>query len=93
MIPLLNSNISVIKGLKIKIKGRLNGAPKAKHKSVTIGDVPTQSINSFLDYAQTAVHTKNGTYGIKVWVASKTQKSKCFYNLKKLNIKKYVRVL
>lgn len=69
--PLLTSNISVIKGIKIKIKGRLNGAPKARHKIVSVGDIPTQSINSFLDYSQTAIHTKNGTYGVKVWMASK----------------------
>jgi len=70
-LPILNSSVSVLKGIKIKIKGRLNGAPKAKHKSITIGDIPTQSIDSFLDFSQAAVHTKNGTYGIKVWIASK----------------------
>lgn len=65
---LINKNIFAVKGVKFKVKGRINGARKAKQKIVTIGDVPVQSINSFLDYSQTAVHNKNGAYGIKVWV-------------------------
>ena len=69
--PLLNSNISVLRGIKIKIKGRLNNAPKAKKKSLIIGNVSVQSINTFIDYNCSAIHSKNGTYGIKVWIESK----------------------
>lgn len=69
--PLLKSNISILKGVKIKLKGRLNGAPKAKQKILSIGDVPVQSINTFVDYSHYAVHNKNGTYGIKIWTALK----------------------
>lgn len=71
LIILMNSRISNIKGVKIKIKGRLNGAPKAKRKSVTVGHLPIQTINTCLDYSHVAVHNKNGTYGIKVWIAGK----------------------
>lgn len=69
--PLLKSNISILKGVKIKLKGRLNGAPKAKQKIIIVGDVPVQSINTFIDYSHFAVHNKNGTYGIKIWTALK----------------------
>jgi ribosomal protein S3 len=68
---LLNSTLSKVQGIKIIVKGRLNGAPRAKHKIITIGDVPTQRINANIDYAQTTSHNSNGSYGVKVWVIEK----------------------
>nr|YP_010120184.1 ribosomal protein S3 [Pseudo-nitzschia micropora]QRC76538.1 ribosomal protein S3 [Pseudo-nitzschia micropora] len=68
---LSNSEPSKIKGVKIVIKGRLNGVPRAKHKIITIGDVPVQSISAKLDYSQTTIHNSNGSYGIQVWVVEK----------------------
>lgn len=68
---LLNSNLSKIKGIKLIVKGRLNGVPRAKHKILTIGDVPVQSIAAKLDFSQTTTHNANGSYGIKVWVVEK----------------------
>ena len=68
---MLNSAISKVKGVKIVLKGRLNGVPRAKHKIITIGDVPVQSISEKIDYAQTTVHNANGSYGIKVWIIEK----------------------
>lgn len=65
------SNLSKIKGVKIIVKGRLNGVPRAKHKIITIGDVPTQAILAKLDYSQATAHSPNGSYGIKVWVVEK----------------------
>lgn len=66
---LSNSRFSTVKGIKIIIKGRLNGVPRAKHKIITIGDVPVQSISRNIDYSQTTVHNSNGSYGIKVWIS------------------------
>jgi len=68
---LLNSDPSKIKGVKIVIKGRLNGVPRAKQKIMVIGDVPAQSISAKLDYSQTTIHNSNGSYGIQVWVVEK----------------------
>ena len=68
---LSNSEPSKIKGVKIVIKGRLNGVPRAKQKIMIIGDVPAQSISANLDYAQTTIHNSNGSYGIQVWVVEK----------------------
>jgi len=68
---LSNSEPSKIKGVKIVIKGRLNGVPRAKQKMMIIGDVPAQSISANLDYAQTAIHNSNGSYGIQVWIVEK----------------------
>jgi ribosomal protein S3 len=64
----INANFSKVKGIKIIVKGRLNGAPRAKHKIITIGSVPVQTISSLIDYAQATTHNSNGSYGIKVWV-------------------------
>ena len=63
--------LSKVKGIKISVKGRLNGVPRARHKVLTIGDVPVQTINTKLDYAQTTAHNSNGSYGIKVWIIEK----------------------
>lgn len=68
---MLNSTVSQVKGIKIILKGRLNGVPRAKHKIIVIGDVPVQSISEKIDYAQTTIHNSNGSYGIKVWVVEK----------------------
>ena len=65
------SSFSKVRGIKVIIKGRLNGVPRAKHKIITIGDVPVQSISASINYAQTTVHNANGSYGIKVWIVEK----------------------
>jgi ribosomal protein S3 len=68
----INSNFSKVKGIKIIVKGRLNGAPRAKHKILTVGSVPVQTIVSNIDYAQSTCHNANGSYGIKVWILEKS---------------------
>jgi ribosomal protein S3 len=68
----INSNFSKVKGIKIIVKGRLNGAPRAKHKILTVGSVPVQTIVSNMDYAQSTCHNSNGSYGIKVWILEKS---------------------
>lgn len=68
---LSSSGSSKIKGVKIVIRGRLNGVPRAKQKIIIVGDVPVQSISAKLDYSQTTIHNSNGSYGIKVWVVEK----------------------
>lgn len=68
---LLTSSLSKIKGVKIMVKGRLNGLPRAKHKIIIIGDVPVQTISVNLDYSQATAHSSNGCCGIKVWVVEK----------------------
>jgi len=68
---LLNSNLSQVKGVKMIVRGRLNGAPRAKQKIIIIGDIPVQSISTKLDYSQATAHNSNGSYGIKIWVVEK----------------------
>ena len=62
------SKISSINGAKIVIKGRFNGAPRAKNKIIQTGKVPLQTLNAKIDYFQSVSFTPNGTFGIKVWI-------------------------
>ena len=64
----ITESASIAKGIKIQVKGRLNGAPRARHKIICVGKVPVQSIAVNISYYQTMVHNSNGSYGIKVWV-------------------------
>lgn len=68
------SNFSKVDGIKIIIKGKLNNAPRARHKILIIGNVPVQTINIPMDYSQMTTHNPNGSYGIKVWIIEKNKK-------------------
>lgn len=60
---------SVIKGIKIKIKGRINGAPRAKLKTIKIGqNMPVLTLDSNINYSESTAYTSNGTIGVKVWL-------------------------
>lgn len=79
---------SNLKGIKIKIKGRFNRAPRARHKIIEIGNgVPVLTINSKLDYSETTAFTPNGTFGVKVWICG-NQNIQCLLDQNKLNTKK-----
>jgi len=59
---------SNVKGVKVIVSGRVNGAPRARSKIIVAGDVPTHSLDRDIDYVQETAFTKNGTFGIKIWV-------------------------
>jgi ribosomal protein S3 len=83
-----NKTFSNLEGMKIKIKGRFNRAPRARHKIIEIGNgVPALTIRSKIDYAETTAFTPNGTFGVKVWICEKI-KLLCLLDQNKLNIKK-----
>lgn len=71
MTILTSTESSKVKGVKIVIKGRLNGVPRASQRIIVVGDVPVQSISAKLDYSQITTHNSNGSYGIKVWIVEK----------------------
>ena len=64
---LQNSNFSSIKGLKLLIKGRLNGAPRARNKIVSSGSVPLQDFTSEILKSTSISYTPNGTFSITAW--------------------------
>ena len=69
---LIKSNFSKIKGIKIKISGKLNRSRRTKTKTIKIGNIPIQTINEKIDYSQTTItHNPNGSFGIKIWIIEK----------------------
>jgi Txe/YoeB family toxin of Txe-Axe toxin-antitoxin module len=63
-----NSGYSKLEGLKIKIKGRINRRPRARHRFYKMGkEIPLLSIDSKIHYAEKTSFTPNGTLGVKVW--------------------------
>ena len=69
----IHKNFSKLKQIKIKIKGRLNGAPRAKNRVIELGKkkIPILTINNKIDYFESTSYTANGTLGIKVWTNKK----------------------
>lgn len=59
---------SNIKGIKIQIGGRLNGAEIARKEWVREGRVPLQTLRADIDYAYTRAQTIYGILGVKVWL-------------------------
>lgn len=57
-----------VKGIKIQVSGRLNGAEIARSEWIREGRVPLQTLRADIDYATTEANTIYGVLGIKVWV-------------------------
>lgn len=55
-------------GVKIAIKGRLDGAEMARYEWLKKGRIPLQTIRADVDYAGKTAFTTYGTIGVKVWV-------------------------
>lgn len=66
---LKHGNYSEFKGIKIKIKGRLNGRPRSKKKTIIIvNNISLIKIDSVIDYSDQTAFTSNGTLGVKIWI-------------------------
>jgi len=55
-------------GVKVNVKGRLNGVEIARSETLTSGKVPLHTIRADIDYARGAARTIYGTIGVKVWI-------------------------
>ncbi len=55
-------------GVKVGIKGRLNGAEIARSEVLTSGSIPLHTMRADIDYALSTASTTYGAIGIKVWV-------------------------
>lgn len=56
------------KGVKLQMKGRLNGAEIAREEKLSWGSVPLHNLRADIDYADGFARTLFGTIGIKVWI-------------------------
>lgn len=57
-----------IKGIKIQVAGRLNGADMSRTEGTERGQVPLNTIRANIDFAQEEASTKYGPIGVKVWL-------------------------
>lgn len=57
-----------LKGIKIQIAGRLNGAEIARTEWVREGRVPLQTLRADIDYSYKTAQTTYGILGIKLWL-------------------------
>lgn len=57
-----------VKGIKIQISGRLNGAEIARTEWVRKGRVPLQTLRADIDYSYKTAKTIYGILGIKIWL-------------------------
>ena len=66
---LLFKNFSKIQKIQIKIKGRFNGALRAKEKTITVNkNIPLSKLNSHINYSEATSYNNKGSFGIKIWM-------------------------
>ena len=57
-----------VKGIKIMVSGRLDGAEIARSEQYHEGSIPLQTLRADIDYGLAEAHTTFGIIGIKVWI-------------------------
>ncbi|HAY13358.1 MAG TPA: 30S ribosomal protein S3, partial [Armatimonadetes bacterium] len=57
-----------VRGIKIKVSGRLNGAEIARTEADMVGKIPLHTLRADIDYGYGIAYTIYGTVGVKVWV-------------------------
>lgn len=63
-----NAMKSGVKGIKVKIAGRLGGAEMARELEVKDGRIPLHTLRANIDYGFAEANTTFGVIGVKVWV-------------------------
>lgn len=57
-----------VKGVRIKVGGRLDGAEISRSESLSAGSLPLTTIRADIDYGEATARTTYGAIGIKVWI-------------------------
>lgn len=57
-----------VKGIRVKLSGRLDGSEIAKTEKINHGKVPLSTLTSIIDYAQAEAKATYGKIGISVWI-------------------------
>lgn len=60
-------------GIKIRCKGRLDGAEIARSEKYKYGKIPLQTFRADIDYGFGLAQTTYGTIGVKVWIYKGTK--------------------
>jgi small subunit ribosomal protein S3 len=61
-------SIRGVKGAKIKVGGRLDGAEISRSEHLSAGSIPLATLRADIDYGEATAFTTYGTIGIKVWI-------------------------
>ncbi len=72
---------SGVKGVKIRVSGRLNGAEMARMEKVGVGRMPLQTMRSDIDYGFAEARTTYGTIGVKVWIYKGMKERKSLHSI------------
>lgn len=67
-------------GLRIKLKGRINGRNRGRYVYINKGVLPLQSYDSRIEYGSSKGYTRNGVIGIKIWICYDKNFNKELYN-------------
>jgi small subunit ribosomal protein S3 len=57
-----------VKGAKLQLGGRLDGAEIARLEHMEEGSLPLQTLRANIDFVRATAHTTYGTIGVKVWI-------------------------
>lgn len=57
-----------VKGMKIQLSGRLNGAEMSRVEWLSHGTIPLHTLRADIDFARDVARTTYGAIGVKVWV-------------------------
>ena len=57
-----------VKGVRMGVAGRLNGAEIARKEVMKKGPLPRQTIRADIDYGTATAHCTYGNIGVKVWI-------------------------
>jgi len=57
-----------VKGVRVRIGGRLNGADMARTEELKKGRIPLQTFRADIDFARVRASISQGDLGIKVWI-------------------------
>ncbi|WGH25020.1 MAG: 30S ribosomal protein S3 [Candidatus Shikimatogenerans bostrichidophilus] len=96
-LSIYNTMKNKVKGIKIQISGRLNGAEMARREIYKQGTIKLSTFRSNIDYGFSEAKTTYGKIGVKVWIMkniiyNNTKDLSSFYNsyfqIKKKFIKK-----
>ncbi len=86
-----------VKGIKVKISGRLGGSEIARKEWYKEGCIPLHTLRADIDYSFKRALTNYGVIGIKVWIFKGEILDKFYpiklYNSNLLSIKRYFKII
>ncbi len=60
--------IQDVKGIKVMVSGRLNGAEMSRREWLARGGIPLHTLRADIDFGKAIAYTTYGTIGVKVWL-------------------------